>query len=279
MHSSCCGAHCVYTGSLYNTLTAVPSLPVVQTYLGDSKSYDVIMPSSQDLAACATLPVKCVIHSKLVTNIAIHNCKSKHIIERELTVANSLPGATVVMHIGNIKQEGSCELVAQRINSFQHLLPLHDRKLQLEISAGKGNDIGWTSQHFSKIWEGLDRGNGVGICFDTQHGFASGMTPLQTTENVDHSMSVFQEITGRYPDIIHLNDSKVSFGSRVDRHEAIGYGHIWPRYSSESYFGRTNLGLVRLKQYADTYYIPVVSESPHPLQDVELWNSISYLTK
>jgi endonuclease IV len=273
----CCGAHHSHLGSLFHTLSASPT-NIVQTYLGESDNYKVVMPSTEEITACTALGKRCIIHSKLVTNLAIHNCKTQHIVEKELTVANSLPLSCVVMHIGNLKQEGSCGVLGERINSMRNLLPYHERKLMLEISAGKGNDIGWNQEHLRKIWETLDR-NTVGLCFDTQHGFASGMTLLQTTEDVDNSMSLFYDITGRYPDVIHLNDSKVPFASRIDRHSSIGAGYIWPRYSSESYFGRTNLGLVRLKQYCESYNIPAVSESPHPLQDVALWDSIVYLTK
>lgn len=274
MHS-CCGAHHSHQGSLYETLRSSET-NLVQTYLGSSKDYHVAVPNEVEINACNTLDKRCIIHSKLVTNLAIRKCITHHVVEKELTVANRLRDGTVVMHIGNLKQEGSIEVLTDNINSLRHLLPYHSKKLCLEIAAGKGNDIGWNEEHLHKIWEGLDRST-IGLCFDTQHGFASGMTPLQTTEDIDYTMNLFHNNTGQLPTVIHLNDSKVPPASRKDAHATIGSGFIWPRYSSESYFGPVNLGLVRLKQYAERYNIPVVSESPKPLQDVALWNSIAYV--
>jgi len=249
---------------------------LVQTYLGSSKDYRVVIPNSDEIKACNLLGKRCIIHSKLVTNLAIRNCTTRHIVEKELTVANLLHDSSVVMHIGNLKQEGSIDVLTDNINSLRELLPYHSKKLCLEIAAGKGNDIGWNKEQLRNIWEGLDR-NTVGLCFDTQHGFASGMTPLQKTEDMDYTMELFYNTTGQLPTIVHLNDSKVPAESRKDLHAPIGEGYIWPRYSSESYFGPINLGLVRLKQYADRYNIPVISESPKPLQDAALWNSITYV--
>ena len=274
MHS-CCGAHHSHHSSLYDTLRSSRT-NLVQTYLGSSKDYRVIVPNEAEIEACNTLGKRCVIHSKLVTNLAIHNCVTLHVVEKELIVANQLQDSTVVMHIGNLKQEGSIDTLTNNINSLRHLLPYHNKKLCLEIAAGKGNDIGWNEEQLHKIWEALDR-NIVGLCFDTQHGFASGMTPLQRTEDIDYTMNLFYNNTGQLPTVIHLNDSKVPSGSRKDVHAAIGSGYIWPRYNSESYFGATNLGLVRLKQYSERYNIPVISESPEPLQDVMLWDSIAYV--
>jgi deoxyribonuclease-4 len=184
------------------------------------------------------------------------------------------------MHIGNLKQQGSIQNVSDRMNVlFNEGLLSYERKLiHLEISAGEGNDIGWKKSQLRHLWEGLDR-SVVGVCLDTQHAFAAGLGNFETTTDVDNMFSLFKNITGSYPDIIHLNDSKTEYESRVDRHISIGSGYIWPEYSSEHYFTKSNMGLVRLKQYCDRYEIPVVSESNNPLQDAELWNSISYLVK
>lgn len=60
----------------------------------------------------------------------------------------------------------------------------------------------------------------LGICLDTQHLFASGY-------NLDTALDQFDKFIGlKYLGVVHLNDSKTEFGSRVDRHENLGQGKI-----------------------------------------------------
>jgi endonuclease IV len=278
---NCCGCACPHgNGTLFDCVSSCPT-DIVQTYLGGSADYNVVIPTNECITRCNTLPnKKIVIHSKLLTNLAIDKCTTLNIIRKELKVANSLTSGSVVMHIGNVKQQGSIENVSNRVNQLYNegLISYSQRRLHLEISAGKGNDIGWRKEEIRHLWEGLDR-NTVGICLDTQHAFASGLGKFETTTDVDSIFNILKNATGSYPNIIHLNDSRTQYQSRVDRHISIGNGYIWPEYSSEHYFTRSNMGLVRLKQYCDRYEIPVVSETDNPIQDAELWDNISYLVR
>jgi len=59
-----------------------------------------------------------------------------------------------------------------------------------------------------------------GVCLDTQHLFASGIT-------LESALDKFNEQIGlHHLKVIHLNDSKTDFGSHVDRHENLGSGKI-----------------------------------------------------
>lgn len=278
---NCCGCACPHGNGTFSQCISSCPTDIVQTYLGRSADYKVIIPSKECISHCNSLVEKrIIIHSKLLTNLAIDKCTTLDIVRKELKVANSLTSGSVVMHIGNLKQQGSIKNVSDRVNRLcdEGLLPYSQKRLNLEISAGEGNDIGWRKREIRHLWEELDR-NTVGICLDTQHAFASGLGKFETTDDVDNIFSLLKDTTGSYPDIIHLNDSRKEFGSRVDRHISIGNGYIWPKYSSEHYFTRSNMGLVRLKQYCDRYKIPVVSETDNPLQDAELWDNISYLVR
>ena len=61
---------------------------------------------------------------------------------------------------------------------------------------------------------------------DTCHLFASGYD-ISTSKKFDNVLKDFDSIVGlKYLSGMHLNDSKVECGSKLDRHEKIGEGKI-----------------------------------------------------
>ncbi|MBN2049905.1 MAG: deoxyribonuclease IV [Spirochaetales bacterium] len=98
--------------------------------------------------------------------------------------------------------------------------------LVLETTAGQGFSVGYRFEHLSEI---LDRTGGddrVGVCIDTSHIFAAGYD-LRTEEGYCRVMKEFEEKLGFHClKAMHLNDSKTSLGSRVDRHACLGDGEI-----------------------------------------------------
>jgi deoxyribonuclease-4 len=66
----------------------------------------------------------------------------------------------------------------------------------------------------------------MGVCVDTCHIFAAGYD-IRLPETYERTWLEFDQIIGLSRlGAIHLNDSKKSLGSRVDRHERIGKGKI-----------------------------------------------------
>jgi deoxyribonuclease-4 len=66
----------------------------------------------------------------------------------------------------------------------------------------------------------------IGICFDTSHAFAAGYD-LRTEENIESTVQKIDDLMGfEKLKVVHLNDSKGDFNSRIDRHEHIGLGKI-----------------------------------------------------
>ena len=95
----------------------------------------------------------------------------------------------------------------------------------IENTAGQGSSIGCTFDQVADIIAALDD-LPVDVCLDTQHTFASGYdisteAGLKTTVRAIKRSFGFDRIK-----LIHCNDSKVALGSRVDRHQHIGLGHI-----------------------------------------------------
>lgn len=98
--------------------------------------------------------------------------------------------------------------------------------LLLETTAGQGTGLGYRFEELAGIVESSAYGERLGICVDTCHIFAAGYD-IRTPETYAATFSEFDRLIGvdriRF---FHLNDSKKELGSRVDRHEHIGKGHI-----------------------------------------------------
>ncbi len=96
----------------------------------------------------------------------------------------------------------------------------------LETTAGQGTGLGFAFEHLARIIETSRYGRNLGVCFDTCHVFAAGYD-FRTGEGYDETFSHLDETIGlERIKFFHLNDSKKDLGSRIDRHEHIGKGHI-----------------------------------------------------
>ena len=94
----------------------------------------------------------------------------------------------------------------------------------LETTAGQGNGIGNSFEQLSEIIEKSGVDSRIGICYDTCHTFAAGYD-IRTGREYEKTMEQFDRLLGlRRLRAFHLNDSKKGLGSRVDRHQHIGWG-------------------------------------------------------
>jgi deoxyribonuclease-4 len=98
--------------------------------------------------------------------------------------------------------------------------------IDLETTAGQGTCLGHRFEHLGTILERASRPERLGICADTCHIFAAGY-PLGTPEEYDETIDRLVRSVGLDRlRVWHLNDSCRECGSRVDRHAAIGAGHL-----------------------------------------------------
>ncbi len=99
-------------------------------------------------------------------------------------------------------------------------------RVLLETTAGQGTSLGASFEHLGFLLGETKRADRLDVCFDTCHVFAAGY-PLGTRREYDATMGRFDAVVGlRRIKAFHLNDSKRSLGSRVDRHEHIGRGRM-----------------------------------------------------
>ncbi|MGC8797125.1 MAG: deoxyribonuclease IV [candidate division WOR-3 bacterium] len=134
----------------------------------------------------------------------------------------------LVVHVG--KAMGTAEAtaigrVAENINRI--LGRAKNRvKLLLENTAGMGSEIGYRFEQIAEIIQRVEDRDRIGVTLDTAHSFAAGYD-WRTRSAIDETLRQFDRAIGfgkLY--LLHLNDSKTPFGSRVDRHWHIGRGEI-----------------------------------------------------
>ncbi|KLK89272.1 endonuclease [Methanoculleus sediminis] len=135
----------------------------------------------------------------------------------------------LVTHLGHHRGAGTAvgqERVIAAVNRAFADAGESDVMLLLENTAGEKNSVGTTGDDLSRIMEGIDAKERVGICFDTCHAFAAGYD-LRTAEEVDAVFTELDDTIGLASlRVVHLNDCKGDLGSGLDRHEHIGLGRI-----------------------------------------------------
>lgn len=151
------------------------------------------------------------------------------VVREELDRASMLGAAYVMTHMGTYKDLGKEAGFKQLVEGVDAMLKGYKGSAQflIEISAGAGDVIGGNFGSIAEIISHpkLKKYN-IGVCYDTQHGFASGYD-TRTPEAVDETLNKFDEIIGLNKlKMSHCNDSKTEFNSHKDRHEHIGQGYI-----------------------------------------------------
>ena len=170
------------------------------------------------------------IHTPYIINLASQDGRirgnSIRLIREDLKRGSLLGAKYVMTHLGSAKEldrETANKMTAENLKKVFD--KNYETKLLIEISAGAGNIIGSAFEDLAYFIDELKNYN-IGICLDTAHMFASGYD-LRDEELVKATFDKFEKTVGlKYLKLFHLNDSKVDFGSRKDRHEHIGDGKI-----------------------------------------------------
>ncbi|ORX93880.1 AP endonuclease [Basidiobolus meristosporus CBS 931.73] len=137
-----------------------------------------------------------------------------------LKLYNFHPGSTV----GKCTNQESIQYIADGINQAHQ--ETKSVVCVLENMAGSGNVIGSKFEELRSIIDLVRDQSRVGVCLDTCHAFAAGYD-LRTEVEYNKVIDEFDKIVGlNYLRGLHLNDSKTELGSKKDRHELIGKGHI-----------------------------------------------------
>ena len=172
-------------------------------------------------------------HSSYLINIASPvkdlNEKSYNALKEEMERCEMLKIPNLVMHPGShvgTGEEPGIKRIIKNLNKLFKELKNNNVCLLLETTAGQGSNLGYTFEQIGEMIDGVKVQDHIGVCLDTCHIFAAGY-PIGDPKEYKKTMKKFDDIIGLDKlKIIHMNDSKKEFGSRRDRHEHIGKGHI-----------------------------------------------------
>jgi deoxyribonuclease-4 len=172
-------------------------------------------------------------HSGYMINLAAINpqflAKSRRALEEELRRAAQLELPFLVLHPGahmGAGIEAGLERVVESLDAVFARLESISTQVALEITAGQGTCLGCTFEQLDFILRRVREPERLCVCLDTAHLFAAGYD-LRTADATELVFAEFDKIIGRkHLAALHLNDSKMPFGSKVDRHEHIGHGQI-----------------------------------------------------
>jgi deoxyribonuclease-4 len=147
----------------------------------------------------------------------------------ELDRAEALGLLGVVLHPGAYTIGSEAEGLALIAEALLELLRARRRgktMVLLENTAGQGTTLGATFEQLASIIAKMNDHRRVGVCLDTCHLLASGYD-LCSPEGYASTFTQFGRLVGfERLKAFHMNDSKRPLGSRVDRHEHIGQGHL-----------------------------------------------------
>ena len=177
------------------------------------------------------LPQMTISHASYLLNMGSPEEKKLNMSRRaflsELDRCDACGVEYVVSHPGSHMKTDENECLSRISESLNYCLdkrPDGEVTVLIENTAGQGTNVGFRFEHLIEIIEGVEKKDRMGVCFDTQHGFASGYD-IRTEKGWKETFDEFDKTVDlKWLKAFHINDSKKEFGSRVDRHESIGKG-------------------------------------------------------
>lgn len=147
------------------------------------------------------------------------------ILKDDLERLKLIPNAYYVFHPGSHVGQGSEKGIEFIVNALNEAIDENnDSIILLEGMSGKGTEIGRNMEELKAIIDGVKNNKNLGICIDSCHLYSAG---YDVVNKLDEVLEEIDKIVGiDRLKAVHLNDSKVEFGSNKDRHEVIGKGTI-----------------------------------------------------
>ncbi len=177
--------------------------------------------------------------------------KSVNTLVSEVERCGKLGIPFLVTHLGSHLGTGEENGIKRLVKGLEKAAEVkNDVMILLENTAGQKNSVGSDFEQLASIFSQLKPAKRFGICFDTCHTFSAGYD-LRTDKAVKDTMEKFDEVVGlEHLKILHLNDSKGTLGSNIDRHYHIGLGGIGEK------------GLSAVIKFMNKKKIPMILETP-----------------
>jgi deoxyribonuclease IV len=172
-----------------------------------------------------------IAHNAYLINLASANPelrqKSIDAMVVELERAYALDVPHVVAHPGSFvgsDEETGLRVVAASIDDVFSRTANLPTTIALETTAGQGCHLGWRFEHLGAIIGRSGYPQRLTACIDTCHIFAAGYPLAPKRKYMETMQALDREVGIERVVAFHVNDSKKTLGSRVDRHEHIGMG-------------------------------------------------------
>jgi len=236
------GIHTTSQGTLEKTALKAHALGAntFQIFSASPRMWRASPPSAADVKllhrARASLDLKpLVIHDNYLINLASIDPtirqKSIACFRGELERAVAIGAEYLVAHPGSYKDqslESGIRHFVQGLAEAAQNLARGGTMLLIECTAGGGCHIGSRFEELRAIRDLAAAASDlpIGYCLDTCHLLAAGYD-IRSQAGLARTIRDADRILGM-PNVklIHANDSKTPLGSRADRHQNIGQGHI-----------------------------------------------------
>lgn len=171
-------------------------------------------------------------HLPYTVNLAANKTETwefaKRVIKEDLERAGLYGAEFLAVHPGSHLGDGveaGIDRIARALDEVLNAVET-PTVLLLETMAGQGSEVGFEPRQLGAIIDRLGRPDNVGVCLDSCHLFAAGFD-LRTPAGIEGMLAEMDRSFGLgRVRAMHLNDSKAPLGSRRDRHELLGRGHL-----------------------------------------------------
>lgn len=236
------GAHMSVAGGIHHAIGRGMGVgcTALQVFTKNANQWNAKPLSDEDIARFTTardaspiVPEAIVAHDSYLINLGSPDEakweQSVAAFTEELRRCDQLGIPFLVTHPGAHMGSGEEAGLARIAQGVSRALEATERAtVLLETTAGQGTYLGGDFAHLGRLLDLtpsalVDR---VGVCFDTCHVFVAGYD-ISTPEGYVATWAAFDREVGRDRlRVLHLNDAKKPLGSRTDRHEHLGKGHI-----------------------------------------------------
>ncbi|MFC1709119.1 deoxyribonuclease IV [Candidatus Omnitrophota bacterium] len=234
------GAHVSISGKIYESLDRARALEcnAMQIFSRNPRQWRQLELSAQDVEEFKkrrkTYKIeKVVVHIPYLINLAspykVLYRKSIDAYIEDLKEADRLGAEFLVTHMGSHAKTvelAGIDRFASALNTIFDNTKGIKTRLLLENTSGSGSWLGYKFVHHRMIYNRVKQVERLGACLDTAHAFAAGYD-LKSETGLDSMLSEIDELIGvDQIKVVHFNDSKKDFASRLDQHDNIGKGKI-----------------------------------------------------
>ena len=170
-----------------------------------------------------------IVHAPYIVNLANNNDEDKYkfsytFLRKEMDRCERIGIKYMVLHPGSALDLDRKYAMDNIINGLNIILKEDDTTtILLETMAGKGSELGITTDELKYMIDNIKLNDKLGVCIDTCHLNDAGVDISKFDEYLDD----FDKKIGLDKiRCVHINDSKNELGARKDRHENIGLGTI-----------------------------------------------------